>query len=177
MTSIPPLLPEEILARVIRLARSNGLSILLVAALAAILEATQHDVFGAIIGLLAAGAGAMEIHGTSLLRWGDRRGMRWLIQAELFLLAVILGYCAIRLTIVDLTEIRAAFHAGLEFPSMREKWAEAQQMGLTEGEYLHAVYQLTYLLLSIATLLYQGGMTIYYLRRRNAVARALEIEM
>jgi hypothetical protein len=173
MTSVPPLLPDEVLARVIRLSRTNGLSVVLVAGIAAILEAMQRDLFGAVIGLLAAGAGAMEVHGASLLRWGETRGMNWLIRAELLLLVVLLGYCAIRLTIVDLTEMRAAFQSALEFGGMREKWAEAQRLGLTEDESLHAVYRLTYLILSIATLLYQGGMTIYYLRRRRSVARAL----
>lgn len=175
MTSVPPLLPEEVLNRVLRTARTNGLSIVLVAATAAILEAVRHDTFGAVIGLLAAGAGAMELHGASLLRWGAARGVDWLVRAELLLLTVLLGYCAFRLSVVDLAEVRAAFQSALQFDGMREKWAEAQQLGLTEDEYLHAVYRLTYLVLAIATLLYQGGMTLYYLRRRRSVARALEI--
>jgi hypothetical protein len=71
----PPLLPEHVLARVTTVAHRNGLSVLLIASIAAVLEASRGSVFTAVVGVLAAGAGAMEVHGASLLRHGSKRGV------------------------------------------------------------------------------------------------------
>lgn len=170
----PPLLPEEVLSRVVRMAWRNGWSIVLVAGIAAVLQASIGQVLVAIAAVLAAGTGAMEVHGAGLLRHGDRRGIVWAIRGELLLLCVIWLYCALRLARPDLTEVRAAFHASLELPWMRSNWAELQRTGVTEEQYLQAVYQLTYIALALAALLYQGAMTIYYSRRRAAVEAALD---
>lgn len=169
----PPLLAEEVLARVLRMAWRNGWSVVIIASIAAVLQASLGQVLVAAAAVLAAGAGAMEVHGGSVLREGDRRGMDWLIRGELLLLGIIWLYCAVRMLNPDLIEVRAAFHASLEFPGMRERWAEAQRLGLTEEQYLKAVYHLTYLVLAFVSLIYQGGMVIYYARRRAAVNAAL----
>ena len=57
----PPLLPAETLVRVLRLAKFDGLSVLLIAGVFALLAATAGDFSGALVGLLAAGAGASLI--------------------------------------------------------------------------------------------------------------------
>ena len=158
------------------IAYRNGLSVVLVASIAAVLYASTGNTLNALAGLLAAGAGAMEVHGASLLRRGFKQGMTWVIRAELLLLAVIWIYCGVRLAHPDLTELRETFHASLQIPIMQKRWAEAQQLGLTEEQYLNAVYQLTNLGVAFATLLYQGGMVIYYSRRQKAVEIALSQE-
>src|SRR3954468_14773234 len=66
----PPLLPIETLTRVHRVARFDGLSVVLIASIGAIFAAIGKDQTGAFIGLLVAGAGAMELHGASMLRAG-----------------------------------------------------------------------------------------------------------
>lgn len=172
----PPLLPEIVLARVHTMARRNGLSILIVASAGAVLQAAGHDLVGAVAALLAAGAGAMEIHGASLLRQGAKEAVAWMIRAELFLLGVILLYCYLRLVNPHLDEMRAAFRASLELPMMRSRWDELQQLGFTEDMYLHLVNRLTCIALTLASLLYQGGMVFYYSRRRRPIETALENE-
>jgi hypothetical protein len=169
----PPLLPEHALARVRSIARHNGLSVLLIASVAAVLEASRGATLTAVAGVIAAGAGAMEVHGAGLLQRGLKRGMAFVIRGELLLLGVIWLYCGFRLARPDLTELRATFQASLEIPIMQKRWAEAQQLGLTEEQYLNAVYQLTYIGVAFVTLLYQGGMIIYYSRRQRAVELAL----
>src|SRR4051812_34081115 len=101
----PPLLPERVLARVRSIAHKNGLSVVLIASIAAVLEASRGLALTAIAGLFAAGAGAMEMHGAGLLRHGHKQGMIWLIRAELLLLAVIWIYCGVRLAQPDLSEL------------------------------------------------------------------------
>jgi len=92
----PPILPAETLRRVTRIARFDGLSVLIVAGGFALLSAASKDISGAVIGLLIAAAGAIELHGVALLRVG-RDGMRWLVSSQLYLMAVILAYAGFRL--------------------------------------------------------------------------------
>jgi len=134
----------------------------------ALLAATAHEVPLAAIGLLAAGAGAIELHGASLLRDGEVRGMNWLIASQPFLLLVLWAYCALRL-------------AQFELPELPERAAElaavsAAQWQLTVEEYLRRLNAITVGVVALVGLAYQGGMTLYYWRRREPVARALEQE-
>src|SRR5688500_10289645 len=89
----PPLLPAETLARVVRLARFDGTGALLLGSFFAIATALVRDIPFTAIGLLAAGAGAVELHGIALLRERQARGMSWIIASQPLLLIVILGYC------------------------------------------------------------------------------------
>ncbi|MFM7750642.1 MAG: hypothetical protein ACKPB0_09520 [Opitutaceae bacterium] len=161
----PPLLPEETLERVERLARFDGLSLLLLGALFAVPAAAVRDVPFAIIGLLAAGAGAIELHGLGLLREGDARGMNWLIGSQPLLLVVIWCYCVLRLLF-------------FEPPPMPDGMADlakagAAQWGMPVEDYFRRVNQFIVGAVAVIALFYQGGMMLYYLRRREAVAAAL----
>jgi hypothetical protein len=162
----PPLLPEETLHRVLRVANLDGLSVLAIAGILALAAAAGGDYAGAAIGLLVAAAGAIELHGAGLVRAGETRGMNWVVASQPYLLAVLLGYCALRLTNFDMTMLQGALT-----DEMRETIREA---GYRVDQFLRLVYNLTYGTLAVATLIYQGGMTIYYLRRRAAVEAALE---
>ena len=164
----PPLLPAETLARVVRLARLDGLGVLVIAGVFALLAAYAGDRTSARIGLLVSGAGAAELHGVQLLTAAAARGVRWLVASQLFLLVVVLAYCALRLTHVDLAPLHAAV--------TDEMRANLTQAGLSEDEFLTLTYRLTYGAVAVATFFYQGGMAVYYWRRQAAVAQALSSE-
>lgn len=164
----PPLLPLETLARVLRLARIDGMGVVVFAGLYALLAAASGDTTGAVIGLLGAGAGALELHGAGLLRHGESRGMSWLIASQPFLLAVIFAYCLYRWTHFVIPPLPDELRPMITL--------SAQQWGMSLEEYFQFVNRLTSLLLAIVSTVYQGGMTVYYLRRRHAVARALRGE-
>jgi len=161
----PPLLPAFALRRVMHVARLDGLSVLTIAGLFALISAVLHDQPGTAIGLAVAGAGAVELHGVALLRQGVERGMLWLLGSQLLLLVVILGYVVLRLSHVDTTMMR---------PLLSDAQQQAiVQSGLTVEAFLRLLYRGTYLLVGLLTVLYQGGLTIYYQRRRTAVSAAL----
>lgn len=164
----PPLLPEETLARVLRLAKLDGTSVLVLGAVFAVMAASGGDARFAIIGLLAAGAGAIELHGAALLRQGEPRGTQWLIASQPLLLVVIYAYCVLRLTHFEMPPIPDRFHDALEL--------SAQQLGLTIEGYFRMVNRLTAQVVAVVATIYQGWMMVYYLRRRRAVARALVTE-
>lgn len=161
----PPLLPEETFRRVIRLARLDGLTVLALGSFFALLSGGMGDFAGAIIGLLVAGAGAVELHGISLLQHFERRGVNWLVGSQLFLIVAILAYCGMRLTHFTIPPLPDEVMPLID--------ASAAQFDMTREGYLRFIYQLSYTLVAIGTLAYQGGMAIYYHRRRGAVAKAL----
>lgn len=169
MTKAPPLLPAESFERVLRTARLDGMSVLVIASLFALLSASIRDFSGAAVGLLVAGAGAVELHGAGLLRGGELRGMRWLIGSQIFLIVVILGYVAIRLTSYDEAYVRT-----LITPDIEARLREAE---IDTSEFLPMLkrtYYIAYAAVGVLTIAYQGGMMLFYRRRRAAVAAALE---
>jgi hypothetical protein len=167
----PPILPSEILRRVMRLARFDGMSVLIVAGGFALLSAASRDVSGAVIGLLIAAAGAIELHGVGLLKVGQN-GMRWLVSSQLYLMATILAYVAFRILRPDVAWMLPYVTGEAAEPILQA----AQQEGMTVEQLLVGAMSMFYLLVAAITLLYQGGMTIYYLRRRRAVEAALQEE-
>ncbi|MBI5770221.1 MAG: hypothetical protein HZA93_20765 [Verrucomicrobia bacterium] len=165
----PPLLPEIVFQRVLRVARFDGLSVAVLAGFFALASASAHDVPGALVGLAIAGAGAMELHGASRLSHGAADGMRWLIASQLGVMAVILGYAGWRLGHPD-PLLLEAFKAGLK----DEQRQQLKEVGLTEAEFVRVGSRMVYCCVGLATLLYQSGMAIYYARRRRAVEQAIE---
>jgi len=167
----PPPLPEETLRRVLRVARFDGISVTVVAGLFALISASAHDVNGALIGVLIAGAGAMELHGVGQLNGGAPGGMRWLIGSQFCVLTAILGYVAWRLGHPD-PLMAEAFRANLK----DEQRLALQQVGWTEEEFIRMGGRMVYFSVAVLTVFYQTGMMIYYARRRAAVERALKVE-
>lgn len=168
MTRIPPLLPEETLTRVLRVARFDGMGVLTFAGFFAILSALAGDRLGAMIGLLIAAAGAIELHGATLLVHGERRGMPWLIVSQVYLMMAVLGYCEYRLLNVDLTVLRAAVTDDLKTMLAEQGWGVDQ--------FLRAFNRVLFGLVALLTVAYQGGMIVYYARRRRTVTQALHLE-
>lgn len=164
----PPLLPEETLARVYRLARIDGTGVLLLAGAFALAAAIVGDRTGAVIGLLVAGAGAIELHGTQLLRHGEIQAMRWLIFSQLFLMLVVLAYCAIRLMNFSPEFIDHALT-----PELRTAFVQAGYMPEELNGLVRRIYYLTYGLVAAGTVIYQGAMIRFYLRRWAPVAQAI----
>jgi hypothetical protein len=162
----PPLLPEETLARVLRLARGDGMGVLMVATFFALTSAAMGDFWGAVVWLLVAGAGAIELHGGTLLHDAEPRGLNWLIASQLLFLLVVLGFCALRLTHYDLAPIREAM--------TDEMRASLREANYDEEDFLRLVYTTTYLAMGGVTLLYKSALAFYFFRRRGAVAAALE---
>lgn len=136
-----------------------------IAGVFAVLAAVRGEVVPAAAGLLVAGAGAMERHGAMLMEAGEPRGIRWAMVAELLAMFFILAYCQVRLIAIDLTPLRPLVNDELKRQLATE--------GIGIDEFLQYTYRLVYISVGVTTVIYQGAMAIYYLRRRRAVDAAL----
>lgn len=167
--STPPPLPSEVLVRTIRLSNTKGRVVLWLSGVFALVAAAGHDAIGAAAGCAAAGAGAIELHGSGLLRKEEARGVDWLIRGQLLLLAIILIYAAMRLTHFDPEALRERIT-----PEINERLG---QVGMTHDQFLDAcrtLYQIFYAMLGFVALFYQGTMARYYARRRVIIHQALK---
>jgi len=160
-----PLLPSERLRRVLRVARIDGLSVLVIAGGFGLISAACGDFSGAAFGFLIAAAGAIELKGVSLLRAARMEGMGWLFGSQLYLMAVILAYVFFRLFNLAKDPLLKALNRAFAQTGMD---MEMLPFDLTQ------MLKFVYLAVAVITILYQGGMIIYYLRRRSAVAAALQ---
>jgi len=164
----PPLLPKETLYRVIRFARFNGISELVVAGVFGLICAASKDIPGAAIGVLVSGAGALELHGVGLLLNGNKRGVSWLIGSQLYLLVIVLAYVGYRSQHLDLESVQMVLSS-----EQRETIAAA---GVNESEFLRIIANISNAIFGVITLLYQGGMALYYQRRRAPIEAALNFD-
>ena len=131
----------------------------------ALLSAAGHDVIGALGGVAAAGAGAMEFHGSGVLRNGESRGLDWAIRGELLLLAVIWIYSAARLTYFDPEMIK---------PFIKPELAQQiSTLNVTEDQFLRSMNLVIYVVVCFVSLIYQGLVVGYYARKRSSIKQAV----
>ncbi len=160
--------PEHALRKVRRFSRLNGWSVTIVAGLAMLVAMMLGDLVGQGVGLLATVCGLMEVHGQRRLSRRDAEGMRWLVRSQVFLLGVILVYAVSRL---------ASFDADTAMGNLTPEMATAlREAGMDPAELLPLV-RLTfygfYSVVIVVTVLYQGGLALYYRSRGSLVAAAL----
>ena len=184
MSQSPPPLPEKVLARVLKVSTFEGRTVLVLSGGFGLLSAMSADWLGACVGALVAGAGAVELHGGSLLRQGRARGMNWLVRAELLLLNTVLLYVAVKLVTfrppptfdaLFSPDMRAALaEKGLSLAQVKDQLYSAS--GYNEKDLLVLYVKFfrgVYALVAVLTLLFQGGMALYFHRRRKIVSVAL----
>lgn len=168
MTVPEPTPQAKALKRVLAISRFNGWSVVVIAGLGALLALVLGDLVGAFIGLLAAVAGWMEVRGHRMLRRRDPAGMTWLVRSQMFLLSVILVYCITRLGSFD-----ADTAMGNLTPDMEAMLKEA---GLARADILPMIrtaFLATYLTVAVVSIIYQGGMALYYRGKTRLVTAAL----
>jgi len=159
---------EKALKRVLIISRLNGWSVIVFAALGSLATLVLGDLSGLVVGILIGIGGWMELRGGSLLRRKNSDGMRLLVRSQLFLLAVILVYCASRLGSFDDGTVLVNLTPDVE--------ALLKENGIDRADILplvRAAFFAIYGGLALGTLLYQGGMTLYYRSRIKLVTEAL----
>ena len=162
--------PDEVLRRVLRLSSVNGLSVAIFAGLCALGSLVFCDLLGAGVGLLVAIGGITEVRGRNKLRQRDADGMRLLVRAQWMVLGVIWVYAASRIGSFD-----AMLALDNQTPEMRQMLAEA---GVETAQLITLVkifFYVFYSVVMLVTLIYQGGLALYYKHRTPMVAAALSV--
>lgn len=168
MTTLATAPPEKALQRVLLVSAIDGWSVTVIAALGTLLTLVLGDYSTLFAGLLILAAGVMELRGRRRLTRRDPDGMRRLVRAQLFLLSVILVYCASRLGSYD----QEAMLANLT-PDMK---AMLQESGVDVADIVplvQMVFFVTYGLVALLSLLFQGGLILFYRRKTPLVTAAL----
>jgi hypothetical protein len=132
----------------------------------ALLSAAGHSALGAIIGLAAAGTGAIEVHGASMLSHTDARGLNWTIRAQLLLLLTILCYCVACIVSFD----PSFFRDQAQFKQFLTQNGLSVEQGI---EVLRDAWVVGYVLVAVVSVIYQGGLAIYYARNRRVIVQAM----
>ncbi len=177
--SKPPPLPAEVLARVLRISGIDGYTLVFIAGGFGLISASCRDWLGAATGALAAGAGLIELHGRRRLRAGDSGGVGWLVRSQWVLLTVILAYVAYQLRYFDAPELLTAVEKNLATFQRRlgiEPTSIAHTFDLTQPQLRELATQtvhLAYIVVGVSSILFQGGLALYYHRATQAIGKAL----
>ena len=164
----PPPLPGPVTRRVLALSRINGWGVAGFALLSALVALVRNDIVAVGWCMLAATSGQMELHGGSRLRTGHLGGVGWMIAAQFWLLGTILFYAWLRWSEFE----AAAFWDSLPVLAQNEVTRQLTAAGLGEEErepflaYLNAAICLA---LVLTSLVYQGGLALYYAAKARAV--------
>lgn len=165
-----PSAPEKRLQRVLHVARFDALSLVVVAAPAALVSLCFGDRLGAAVGAGITLCGAIEWRGRGQLLHRRLSGIAWLCVSQLLCLAFISLYAW------HLAHLLQADHILSLLPAFsREQLTELFPDPESLETLLLSVQQLSAAALALAAVVYQGGLAFYYLRSAPA-ARAVFAE-
>lgn len=160
---------EKTLRRVLLISGIDGWSITLFAGLCTLISLLFGEWIGVSIGALITAAGVLELRGRKRLIKGEPDGMSGLVRAQIIILGVVLLYSLQNLLAYD-----EAVLLGQVTPEIRS--FVSQWFGLSIADLqpmLKPIYCGTYLTVIGVTVLFQGGLALYYHSRRTQVAQAL----
>lgn len=160
--------PEEILRRIVRLSGINGWCVALVAGLGGLMSAAFADWIGAATGLAVCTGGILELRGRKQLLGGDASGMGRMFLAQLIVLVTLWVYAAVQLIAFDAAQLIAELPADI-----RAMIADAQLEVAQVQQLLTIANFALYAAVMLASLVYQGGLAIYYRHRTPTVATVL----
>jgi len=147
------------LARAASLGRKHGMSLALFGALTLALSALGPDYVGLSIGAVVLATGLVEWRVAPRLVHADASAPRILARSECTLLAAIVVYCLLQLT--------TARSSGEE---LARQVGGTGDLGIDVAEMAESFTLLVYVTVMAVALAYQGGMALYYLRRRAMIA-------
>lgn len=179
MTTPEPTPQDKALKRVLTVSWLDGWSLIIIASLSLLLTLVLGELLGLAISLLVMAAGIIELRGRRALKRRRADGMQLLVRAQMFLLTVILVYCARCLGSFDAGYLRDQLVPELRqnFLTMGINFDEIlAQFELTVDELVPLVHK-TFLILyggvAIISIFFQGGLALFYRRKTQLVTEAL----
>jgi hypothetical protein len=153
--------PDKIRKWIRQTSGLNGWSVTVIAGLFTVASLIGWSPVGVIIGLAVTGAGGMELHGRRRLATGQPGARDWMAGSQLWLLTCVLVYAAYRLL---------GFDWGAPLSDLSPE--EVRQLSIVTGfhgdflgQLVSMLFGTIYVVVAAVTLVYQGGLGLYYWRR------------
>lgn len=146
------------IARAASVGRKNGLSLLIFGVLSVAFSLPGFDLVGLAIGAILTTTGFVEQRTSRRLARADPSAPKILARNELVLMAGILVYCALELTVLRPSGEELAARLG-----------DARALGIDVEALANSLSTAIYATFMAVTLIYQGGMARYFLRRRAMI--------
>ena len=159
---------EKALRRILLISAIDGWSIAVFAGFCTLVSLILGEWIGVSIGAVITFAGVLELRGRTRLIQGEITGLSWLIRAQVLILATIGLYAFRNLLAFD----EAALMAEIT-PELRNA---INQLGISMADFqalMKPAYYGFYLTVIGVTLLFQGGLAVYYASRRAKITEAL----
>ena len=154
--------------KIMRISTINAWSITLIAGSFTLLSLIGLSVPGVIVGAAVTAAGFMEMHGQKALQEDPGRARTWMVGSQVWLMACVLIYCGWRLLSLDPDNPFVVFgDAGQVFQLVE---ALGIPMKYLASLFIQAFY-ITYSLIAGLTILFQGGLALYY---RSRIGRLVD---
>ncbi|MDA0349269.1 MAG: hypothetical protein O3C43_19550 [Verrucomicrobia bacterium] len=152
------LISEKKIRRAEQISRVNSWSIIWFALLSTVVVLFLGNLYGVLVGLAVALGGYFELRGHRYLIKREASAIPWLVGSQLYLIVVLWGYSLKHLLSFDESNPWAPFSSGMKDFIL----AINPDVQLVEAM-LKVGYFLVYLSLILAVLIYQGGLSLYYL--------------
>ncbi len=159
---------EKNLRRVLLISALDGWSIAVFAGFCTFVSLLFGEWIGVSIGALITAAGVIEIRGRKRLVRGEPTGMSSLIRAQLIILGIVLLYSLENLLAYDESALMAQIT-----PEIRGYLSQAGIAISDLQPMIKPVYMSLYLTVIGVTVLFQGGLALYYRSCRAKVTEAL----
>jgi len=161
---VPPPLPSTRLHRVLAIARADGWSMLAVSGISLLTLLWQRAFGIAAAAALVALSAVAELHGRRLLLRGAASGRGWLMGAQAVVLVTVWAYAWYRWHHFDFNGLWSQLPGFYQEMITAQLAAQGLDPAADRVTLLFLVNQLVALALALVTLLYQGGLILYYQR-------------
>lgn len=165
--ALPPLLPDARRRRALEVARLNGRGVIAFCLVGAALALVRREWLEAGLGLVATSAGLLELSGRRRALAGAPDAWRRLVGAQVWLLALILGYAAWRWVATTPEELWRTLPGFLRQHLDTQLYLAGFDPALDRPFLLALLNQAVCGSLALVALAYQGGLALYYARRRG----------
>ena len=161
---------EKKRARILRVAKYNGGSVAVFGVLCLLCSLVWFTLVGVLVGLALSASAYMELSGRRRFKQNRPEAGRWLARSQLLLMVAIILYCGYNLLLFDpVGEMKKEIG---DLPSeSRTQLSQALDMPKVE-EWVPRIFRAFYLSLIAGTVLYQGGLWLYYTRGARKLAEA-----
>jgi type IV secretory pathway TrbD component len=166
--------PVRKLHRVINVARADSMAVLFCSGASLVISILQANWVFAIFSVLAIVAGLMERQGARLLDDGFAAGIAWLPGSQGVLFTVVIGYVAWRWKHFDPSAYWAEIPVAAQQKILDQMRASGLDPEADREPLLRVMNGLMCFTLGVVTLLYQGGLALWYRLQQHYVLAALQ---